>query len=202
MLIAMRTPFPLFQNHLDVAHAYWRRVILPGDTVIDATCGNGHDTLVLALLALTEKSGKVIACDIQQQALMASQKLLTEHLDPTLCARLQWVEGCHSHFSVDIAEKSVKVIAYNLGYLPGGNKNITTMTATTIESIRSALSLVAPGGLITITCYPGHKEGLVEQEKVVAFVQQLPPDRWSCCHHQWVNRDQAPSLIVIQSVNG
>ncbi len=77
-----RARFPLFQSHLDLAHDYWRRIVRPGDTVIDATCGNGADTLMLAKLALTESSGHLYALDIQESAIEETKQRLEKHSSP------------------------------------------------------------------------------------------------------------------------
>ena len=56
-----------------------------------------------------------------------------------------------------------KLIVYNLGYLPGSDKLLTTKTSSTLLSVEKALSLIAPNGAISITCYPGHEEGKKEE---------------------------------------
>lgn len=90
------------------------------------------------------------------------------------------------------------LIVYNLGYLPGGDKTITTESSTTLESLQAAFPLIMPGGAISIACYPGHPSGKTEEENVMTFASSLDPQVWSCCHHRWLNRRNAPSLILIQ----
>ena len=68
--------FSLFSSHVELAHHYWERLLQIGDTVIDATCGNGRDTLELAKLVLAKDAGKVIAYDIQKAALEKSRIFL------------------------------------------------------------------------------------------------------------------------------
>ena len=63
----------------------------------------------------------------------------------------------------------VDLFMYNLGYLPGGDKSITTDSATTLKSLSSALELLAVGGLLCVVCYPGHEEGARESQAVEAF---------------------------------
>lgn len=114
-------------------------------------------------------------------------------------ARIHWHQGCHSQFPEEILPHSVRLIVYNLGYLPsGGNKKITTQKSTTLKSLEKALVLLQPGGVISITCYPGHAEGAQEMEEVIAFAAKLPPSEWSCCLHHWLNRNKAPALLLIQ----
>lgn len=193
-----RLQFPLFQTPLDLAHDYWRSLLKPGDCVIDTTCGNGHDTLFLAKIILeSHKKENLIALDTQPQAIANTQKLLEENL-PSLFHHVLLCQQCHSTFPDHIIHESVALIVYNLGYLPGNNKNLTTMTSTTLQSLQAALPLIAPGGAISITCYPGHETGKPEEEAVINFAASLDPLEWSCCHHRWLNRQNAPSLILIQ----
>jgi ubiquinone/menaquinone biosynthesis C-methylase UbiE len=184
-------------NHLNFAHACWSQTILPGDLVIDATCGNGHDTLFLAKVALTDSSGTLFSIDIQSEAIESAKKLLKDQLDDKLMERVRFVHGSHETFPVGIEPGSVSLIVYNLGYLPGGDKKKTTMTDTTINSLREAQKLVKKGGMISITCYPGHEEGMREEEALLDYCSQLKPWQWTCYHHKWVNRALAPSVIVI-----
>ncbi len=193
-------PFPLFQSHLDLAHDYWKRLLRIGDTVIDATCGNGHDTLALANLCVNDSCGTLYAIDKQSNAIASTRQLLQSHLTPGHLHRIHLIQGCHSRFPDTLTPQSVKLIVYNLGYLPGGNKTITTETATTLASVQHALSLLMPGGCLSITLYPGHAEGEVEQQQLIPLLRQLDATKWNCCHHQWINRRAgSPSLLLVQA---
>lgn len=191
--------FALFQSHLDLAHAYWKKIVKAGDTVIDATCGNGHDTLILAQLALHGGGGNLYGFDIQPEALAHTAKQLESHLAKELLSKVHLIHLCHSNLAAVIPKENPPIlIVYNLGYLPGGDKQKTTATKTTLHSIVEAEALVAPGGAISITCYPGHPEGKQEEEALMAHVGNLAPQSWSCCHHRWINRQSAPSLLLLQ----
>jgi len=185
-------------SHLDVAHRYWKSLVTPGDTVIDATCGHGHDTLVLACLALTEASGFLYAVDIQSTAIASCRTLITQHLPKGVLERIYFIEGCHSQFPPAIRPESVQLIVYNLGYLPKGDKSKTTMTATTRESLMQAQTLVKQGGTISIMCYPGHPEGEREEAHLLEYAATLPSQQWACCHHRWLNYRKAPSLLLMK----
>lgn len=186
----MRAPFTLFQSHLDLAHRYWSALLSPEDIAIDATCGNGHDAVFLASLGV-----KLYALDIQKEALDEARRKMEAM---GVSSRVSLIKGCHSRFPEEIAPGSVKLIVYNLGYLPGGDKSVTTEVPTTLKSVQRAAELLTPGGVISITCYPGHPEGKNEEEQLLLFAQALDPKRWSCCRHQWVNRKNSPSLLLIQ----
>ncbi|MCB1118602.1 MAG: methyltransferase domain-containing protein [Chlamydiia bacterium] len=189
----MRSAFPLFQSHLDFAHMLWRQHLEPGDVAIDATCGNGHDTLALAKRILP--SGKLYALDIQKSALAAAKKLVEE----TLGKQDNIVYLLQDHETLPGEEEGVKLIVYNLGYLPGGDHSRTTQTPTTLRSIQNGLPLLAPGGALSITCYPGHPEGAREEAALLSFASTLPPTHYNICHHRFINRQNSPSLLLIQT---
>ena len=175
-------------SHLKFAHTKWKSIVQPRDVVIDATCGNGHDTL---FLARDTPCGKIYAMDIQPKAIENTTSLLHNYTQ-----KIQFIQGCHSSFPEEILPKSIRLITYNLGYLPGGDKNKTTITETTLTSIQNAQELIMNGGLISITCYPGHPEGKVEQEKILDYVQTLDQEKWHCSFYKHKGRPHAPSLLI------
>lgn len=194
----MFSHFPLFQSHLDLAHHYWKQLIQSGDTVIDATCGNGHDILLLSHLTLADGKGHVVGFDIQESAIQKTTDLLRTNLQQEQFDCIQLIHGSHDLFPENIRSSSVRLVVYNLGYLPGGNKQITTRVETTLASVKRARDLLMPGGVISLTCYPGHAEGQVEEKALLELVASWEAKEWSCCHHRWVNRRSAPSLLLIQ----
>lgn len=194
----MRNFFPIFQSHIDLAHSYWSQLVQPGDIVIDATCGNGHDTLFLCKLAIMEEKGKVYAMDNQSLAIQSTRDLLHKELSQQHMDRVVFLHQDHSHFPHFILGESIRLIVYNLGYLPGQNKNWTTLTETTLESIQRAQQLIQLGGAISITCYPGHPEGEKELAALLCWCSNLSPKYWSCCQHLWLNRVRSPTLLFLQ----
>jgi hypothetical protein len=151
--------------HLEFAKKYWTKQVRPGDCIIDATCGNGHDTLFLC--SLLQGQGELIAIDIQETALENTAfRLQTLSLELQTTVRL--VKGCHA--TLPKTSKSPHLIVYNLGYLPGGDKSATTRTETTLESIQCALHILGTQGAISIMCYPGHEEGRKETQQVLSFL--------------------------------
>lgn len=190
--------YSLFQSHLDLAHNYWKQLVSPGDTVVDATCGNGHDALLLAQLALKEPLGSVWLLDIQSTALEKSRQLLEKSLSAEAMKQIEFVVGSHASFPASLTKGSVKLVVYNLGYLPGGDKSLTTCVETTLASVKEAALLIQEGGALSITCYPGHPEGAREEQALVEMVSEWDPRSWSVCHHRWCNRNKAPSLLLLQ----
>lgn len=53
----------------------------------------------------------------------------------------------------------IRMVAFNLGYLPGGNKSIITASNTTVLALKAAESVLMPGGLISLVVYIGHPGG-------------------------------------------
>lgn len=179
------------KSHLILAHSYWEKLLQPGDWVIDATCGNGHDTLFLS--QLIQGNGGVIALDVQERALEQTRLRLPSNAPVHLFLQ------SHEQFPSLALDHPIRLIVYNLGYLPGSqNKQQTTQTSSTLTSVKQALSLIQPGGAISITCYPGHEEGQREQNALFALTSELPFSEWNVLNHQCLNRTLAPSLLLIE----
>jgi SAM-dependent methyltransferase len=193
-----RPQFPLTQSHLDLAFSYWKQLVSIGDQVIDATCGNGNDSLRLARLSLNHHSGSLYCIDIQKAAIAQTQALLQTNLSSEEYQRVCFLEQSHDHFPIEIKQESVTLIVYNLGYLPRSDKQLTTKVSSTLESLKNAKDLIKPGGVISVTCYPGHPEGALEQKAILQLTNDLKPHIWNCCHHTWINRQHSPSLLILQ----
>ncbi len=178
-------------NSLQLSHHYWTLLLSPADIVIDATCGNGKDTLKLAQLV---PEGLVLSIDIQKQALDETADLLKKSLESDSIKRIFLIHQSHEEFP---PLYPVKLIAYNLGYLPKGDKSITTLTSVTLKSVARALDHICEGGAVSIVCYPGHVEGAVEEKSLVAFAEQLSPERFTVFYHQHINRKSSPSFLWI-----
>ena len=191
----MRNSFPLFSNPIDLAHIIWKLHLPSNPLIIDATVGNGQDTLFLADLA-NNLNGQLIGIDIQKQAIDSTQSKLIEH--PSLLRRVQLFHQSHATFPSMINPESVDLIVYNLGYLPGADKSITTLSSSTIESVRNGLNLIKAGGIISITCYPGHEEGFHEYNALIAYTQTFDKKIYGITKHEWVNRKSSPILLLIQ----
>lgn len=164
--------------HLEKAHAYWRKILQPTDRVVDATCGNGKDTRVLAEIV---SQGHVFSFDIQEEALHRAR----------LHADLPNISFIHKSHVFLPSNLDIRLIVYNLGYLPGGNKAITTQTEETLESLKQAIQITRS---ITITCYPGHQEGAREEQAVDLFCKTL--QGWSVQCFKWQNGK--PSLFILE----
>ena len=164
-----------------------------GDLLIDATVGNGHDTLFLAELA-KKLDGQVIGFDIQKKAIESTKKRVEGFSNVTL------ILDSHAAFDRYVKPKSVGLIVYNLGYLPRGEKSITTLASSTLQSISLGLELLRADGGIAITCYSGHIEGVKEIEALKGFFHTLDPKKFCVTWTNWENRNLCPSVVFIQSI--
>jgi len=167
-----------------------------GDTAIDATVGNGHDTLFLA--QTVGQNGKVYGFDIQQSALDNCYQRLGQALAQRVCL----IHAGHETMPVVLPEEvcagAVKAIMFNLGYLPGGDKSRTTQSTTTLAALNSATQILASNGIITILAYTGHPGGKEESEAVKAWAQMLFNDAFSVSIKTPLDTNKpAPELISI-----
>ncbi|MBS0620151.1 MAG: class I SAM-dependent methyltransferase [Verrucomicrobia bacterium] len=183
---------PLFHSFIDLAHQYWKRLLKPGDWAIDATCGNGKDTLVLAQ---TLQGGGLIGIDLQEIALSHTRKRLE---NSPINTEVHLFCQSHESFPPLASNHPIRLIVYNLGYLPGGDKSITTLTDSTLTSLESALKILMPGGCISLLCYPGHREGALETEAIYLRVSQLDSRKWNCCLHRNLLYRESPTLLLLQ----
>ncbi len=184
---------PALRGPVALAHLFLRNFVCAGHTAVDATCGNGHDTLLLARLVGAD--GHVYAFDIQQQAIAETGKKLTE---AGLAQRVTLLHVGHEYMALHVATP-LQTVLFNLGYLPGGDRTIVTLPETTVAALHQALQLVAPGGIVLITIYPGHRGGSEEQSAVELWAAGLDPQT----AHSWrmgqVNSNpDAPYLLLIQ----
>ncbi|XP_010669993.2 uncharacterized protein LOC104887102 [Beta vulgaris subsp. vulgaris] len=183
----------------EVAHLVWELVVQKGDTVVDATCGNGNDTLALSKLVIDDLAeGCIYALDAQEDAIKNTSSLLDLSLDPNQRKSVKIFQICHSRMEEVLPKnRSVRLVAFNLGYLPGGDKRIITSSASTLLALEAAKDLLLPGGLISVVAYVGHPGGREEYEIVRAFASGLPVERWVCSHIQMLNKPLAPALIFL-----
>ncbi|CAI5978985.1 unnamed protein product [Closterium sp. NIES-65] len=165
----------------------WRGVVRRGDTVVDATCGNGHDTMAMAALALApappsdgdagsageEVRGRVVAMDIQEEAVSRTHRLLAAGLSEVQMAHVHTVCACHSTLLQHVAPGSARLVAFNLGYLPRAHhappttapspaaapEGITTQPPSTVAALQAAVAATAVGGVVSVMAYVGHAGG-------------------------------------------
>ena len=171
---------------LEMAHDFLAQVITKDDVVVDATMGNGHDTLFLAKLAK-----QVYAFDIQEQALEKTSQRLQE-------AGLSNAELIlQGHETVDQFVTEVKAAIFNLGYLPSADKSIITQPQTTIEALDKLCQMLVKGGRIAIMIYYGHEGGDIERDAILDFVSQLPQQEYTATIYRTLNQINNPPFLVM-----
>ena len=153
----------------DLAHQQVAAVAGMGDEVVDATAGNGHDTLELA--RLVGETGRVYAFDIQQAAIDQTRRRLSRH---GLLERVTLQLCGHEHLLERLAPEcqgKIAAVMFNLGYLPGGDKQRVTRAATTVPAMEQAARCLRPGGILTVIAYPGHPGGSDELDAVTEWFE-------------------------------
>lgn len=151
-------------------------------------------------LAATTYPGRLLCIDIQEMAIESTKWRLAEYNPLALVSNVQMFQGNFKHFPPEILEDSVKLIVYNLGYLPGGDKTLTTKTEDTIPSIEKSLKFLVVGGLLSVMCYPGHEEGARETKAVKEYLEKLDSEVWRVFVHAPLNRPLSPQLLTVYRV--
>ena len=171
---------------LEMAHDFLAQVITKEDIVVDATMGNGHDTLFLAKIAK-----QVYSFDIQKQALEKTSQRLLE-------AGLTNVELIlQGHETVDQFVTEVKAAIFNLGYLPSADKSIITQPQTTLDALEKLCHMLVKGGRIAIMIYYGHEGGDIERDAVMDFVSHLPQEEYTAAIYRTLNQINNPPFLVM-----
>lgn len=170
-----------------------RAIIQPGDTVVDATLGNGHDALMLA--GLVGEKGHVIGFDVQSDAV---ERAAARLVDAGVADRCTLYHLGHEHMAEKV-QGPVRAIMFNLGWLPGGDKSVTTHWETTRTAVSAALSLLDHHGVLTICAYPGHAAGDEERAALGEFLSALRPQEYNVLHQHFLNAGPgSPECFVIQ----
>jgi len=188
---------PLDKNFVarptEAAHELVRRRVKAGDRVVDATVGNGHDTVFLA--ELVGRRGHVDGFDIQDEAMESTRQKLAA------LPRAQVTLHQVGHETMaDLVEPPVQAVMFNLGYLPGGNKKVVTRVASTTRAILSALGLLSSTGIVSIVVYPGHPGGREEADAILVLCQSLADTRFAAKVHKASSpKPTAPFLVTIEA---
>lgn len=174
-------------------HLLLEKFLLSGQKVIDATAGNGQDTLFLA--QTVGAAGLVYAFDIQEKALQETKKLLEKN---HCLQQVKLIHAGHEKIGKYVQEP-VQAIIYNLGYLPGGNKEIITKGETTLLSLQQGMELLSAGGVISLIVYPGHPGGKQEADLIEEYVALLSPQTWQIMKWNRENgkRTKAPYVLFM-----
>lgn len=185
----------MLKTALHFSHQLLSECVQPGDIVVDATMGNGHDTVFLA--ELVGKTGKVHAFDIQAQALEKTRQRLKE---VNLTERVALHLSGHEHVLDYLGQaETIQAAIFNLGYLPNSDKTCITLPETTKQALDALLSRLNPKGRIIVVSYYGHTGGKEELQAVDTYCQQLPQEKYNVLKYQFINqKNQPPILFCIE----
>lgn len=177
----------ILRETTELAKVLCEKYIDENAMAVDGTCGKGHDTLWLA-----RRCSKVYAFDIQKEAAEATMEIIAD-------AGMNNVEVINQshHLMGEHINSEVNLFMFNLGYLPGGDKNVTTETETTIKALEAALSLLAVNGLICVIMYWGHPQGAEERKAVLSWASGLDKGCYHCVHTDMVNQPNCPPEILL-----
>ena len=178
----------------DITDFFVNTFLNEGDTAIDATAGNGNDTLKLA--RAVGKNGKVYAFDIQKTAIENTQKLLAENGVKNAELILD------SHDKMDeYVNENVKCVLFNLGYLPGGDHSLQTKAETTVVAVEKAMNLISDSGFIAIMIYYGKNSGTAEKEALMEFLKTINHKKYTVTLHDFYNRPNNPPITAVITRN-
>ena len=177
---------------------FWAREMIEnamfeGARAVDATMGNGHDTRWLCELA--GESGKVYAFDVQAEAVERTEAALRE---AGLLSRAELHCAGHERMA-EFVREPVDAIVFNLGWLPGAEHGVTTLTETTLKAVSAGLECLKEDGLMTICIYPGHEEGNRELHALLEWARQLDDRRYDAMLKAYVNQpNDPPQMLAIR----
>ncbi len=180
----------VIKNSLSQSHDMVRRFVEEGDTVVDATAGNGNDTVFLA--GLIGDTGKVYSFDIQEKALLETEKKLKAR---NLSGRAELIHDGHQNAGKYINEK-LKAVMFNLGYLPGGDHSIGTKWESTIEAVKTFMGLLKVGGVISIVVYYGGDSGFEEKDHVMEFFKTIDCKQYTVMRVDFINQINCPPILI------
>lgn len=177
------------RNTLGLVHTFLEQHIEKGAFCIDATAGKGRDTALLC--RLTGETGRVLAFDIQPEAVEQTNRLLSRE---GLTAEVYL--DSHAHLDQYAPPESVDAVVFNLGRLPGGDPHIVTKADSTLRAMEAGLHLLKPGGIMAIALYYGKENGYEEKRAVLDYLKTLDDRCYTvlCC--EWSNRRGEPPLPI------
>lgn len=164
---------------------------------IDATMGKGNDTKLLCELA--KDQGRILAFDIQKEALEETEKMLNGYEIGRKMyedGRIQLILDGHEHMEMYAKSETADVICFNFGYLPGGDHRIATKVETSVEAIKKGLKILKRGGMMSLCIYSGGDTGFEEKDAILEYLRSLPAREYTVIKNTYFNRGNNPPMPV------
>ncbi|PEJ57547.1 16S rRNA (cytosine(1402)-N(4))-methyltransferase [Bacillus sp. AFS002410] len=184
----------ILERILPYARKLLQSAVKEGDITVDATVGNGHDTVFLA--KIVGENGHVYGFDIQDEAI---QKTTERIANENVSKQVTLVQRSHADIK-DVIPVSLhgklKGAIFNLGYLPGSDKQIVTVPASTISAIEQLIEIMAPEGIVVVVIYHGHEGGDIEKDALMNFAQNIPQDLAHVLTYRFINQANNPPFIL------
>ncbi|MEJ7540450.1 class I SAM-dependent methyltransferase [Staphylococcus intermedius] len=180
----------IVERILPFAKSLIRSHVTPESVVIDATCGNGHDTKFLADLV---PNGHVYGCDIQKEAIEYTRQRVQAYNNISL------FQTGHEWITQYIASEhlaQVHAAIFNLGYLPKGDKSIVTHSSTTLAAVQTIFDVLQPEGIIVLVVYPGHEEGAEESATLMQHLQAFDQQLAHVLKYEFINQRNRPPYVI------
>ncbi len=174
-----------------LAHEFLAAHVAYGDLCIDATAGRGNDTAFLC--ELVGDGGRVLAFDIQQEAIDSTKALLEQR---GLADRATLILDSHENVSGYAEEKSVSAMVFNFGWLPGGDHRINTNKNSSIAAIDAGLRLLKDNGVMSLSIYYGRDTGTHERDAILEHIASLSVKDYTVIVSKFVNRPNCPPISV------
>lgn len=177
----------------EINKIFLEKIVNEGDVVIDATMGNGYDTIYLG--SLVGENGKVYSFDVQEEAIISTNKKVEKE---NFKDRIELILDGHQNLDKYVKEE-VSCVVFNLGYLPRAKHIIITKPHTTLEAIKKSLNILKPNGIISIAIYTGHEGGMDEKEYICEYLNKLDQNEYNVLHMEFTNQiNNPPELILIE----
>lgn len=177
-------------NALHLAKKFVQKALTKDGIAIDATAGNGYDTLFLA--QLVGQDGQVYAFDIQEKAIQDTAAKLKQHG----FYNVDLIKDGHQNMDQHI-KGTVDAVMFNLGYMPGGDHALITQPENTVLGVKKALNLIKPAGIITIIVYTGHLGGLEEKEALEEMLFDLDQKDYELFEGNYPNQINNPPILYV-----
>lgn len=185
----------ILKKMLDFSKYVLDQILVEGDVVIDATAGNGYDTVYLS--QRVGESGKVFAFDIQENAIKSTRTRLSDNnCHENVSLFHDGHENMDNYLACNV-DNQLKAAVFNLGYLPGDKKHLVTQPETTLKALEFCLDNLVKGGMLSIAVYVGHPGGKEEAEVVKGLCSKLKRKEYGVLEYSFINERDYPHCLIL-----